>query len=1088
MVENAAMLEMLKILLKDFISQTQTPSQETKKYKKQQIAGFKIDAGFGIGRPSRVPWLGFFADGQKAQRGIYPVCLYYKEHDLLIVAYGVSQTNPPVIDWRSAVRDKSLVAQYLQTKGIQGSYKDASGIMYGASYVKSAFNHVTKDVLTAPNIFDDICSDLIALLDEYREALKNIPTASTQEDSAKKALYDAKKDEVSDQSGKGVKQDFTINSPALQVMKKTFLAANPGFKTFSEPGETYLTEERNYKDELRQIFLQDLFPLLQSKNEQEIAAIPKELYSLLSKGLKSLGNKQQNLMRWNTYDYLRKLEGDAAHKVGALFSMLAREDEDIVSRLNAFADAYPSVIDAAVPLGKGKRTWMGMLRPLTSFLLSCIDPQRYLFVRTEALANASTNLTGNSICAAYTTGRQTLGQEYVDVLEFSQAVHNALADWEPKDFIDIQSFLWVGTRKNNVSYDAAQGEKQELLAEIDDIQGWWPDADDYTPGLDARQWGALLRNAEVFTLHSLVIMKRMLDFGGKATCKQLSATYGEKPGFYNFGSSSLAKRIWKQTSCRILTEKNQDARWWPILYFGKDADKNTPGAYIWRLRPELRAALETFDLSTIPLYAAQAGQTQELTNHVFQQALEQGKRIVKVAPGRDARYWQDCLDGDYMCLGWDAVGDLRQYPDKTTFQKAFHGTGRYDYFPQSQRKSNEVWLFRELEPGDVIVANKGTSKILALGLVTEAYRWDDDRQEHKHIVRVDWDTSYEKEIPAQRVWATTTVREVEPELFQAILGGRKFPDEQSSEPPQYPAYTEQDFLNDVFLDAEQYNSLKSLLLYKKNVVLQGAPGVGKTYAAERLAWSVMEEKDQSRCMVVQFHQSYAYEDFIMGYRPTADGGFTLKYGPFYAFCDKAREDGRPHFFIIDEINRGNLSKIFGELLMLIEHDKRDRPAQLLYAKEPFSVPENMYIIGMMNTADRSLALIDYALRRRFAFFELHPAFNSSGFMGKQKNFASGTFDTLLVHITELNREIANDPGLGRGFCIGHSYFCLDEEAMSDMKRTASPVTYSFAQEQITARLEAVVEYEILPLLEEYWFDAPEKAKDWADRLRRVFRG
>ena len=257
-----------------------------------------------------------------------------------------------------------------------------------------------------------------------------------------------------------------------------------------------------------------------------------------------------------------------------------------------------------------------------------------------------------------------------------------------------------------------------------------------------------------------------------------------------------------------------------------------------------------------------------------------------------------------------------------------------------------------------------------------------------------------------------------------------------------------------------------VLLRKKNVILQGAPGVGKTYAAQRLAFSIMGAKDTSRVKVVQFHQSYSYEDFVMGFRPDGNG-FRLVEGPFYKFCTTAEEDNeRPYFFIIDEINRGNLSKIFGELLMLIEGDKRGgkNALRLLYKDEQFSVPANVYIIGMMNTADRSLAMIDYALRRRFAFFDMEPAFASDGFGIKQASISNPKFNSLIAEVERLNKAIAADASLGAGFRIGHSYFCTNE-LVDD------------------AWLSSVVEYELIPLLFEYWFDEPSKIDNWSAQLR-----
>lgn len=279
-------------------------------------------------------------------------------------------------------------------------------------------------------------------------------------------------------------------------------------------------------------------------------------------------------------------------------------------------------------------------------------------------------------------------------------------------------------------------------------------------------------------------------------------------------------------------------------------------------------------------------------------------------------------------------------------------------------------------------------------------------------------------------------------------------------------YSKEDFLDEVFMSEADYETLVSLLKNNKNIILKGAPGVGKTFTAQRLAYAVMGVQDKNRVEFIQFHQNYSYEDFVMGYKPQGDG-FELKHGCFYRFCQKAMASpGRDFFFIIDEINRGNMSKIFGELLMLIEKDYRGHEITLAYDGKAFTVPENLYLIGMMNTADRSLAMIDYALRRRFSFFEMEPGYNTDGFRRYQAGFDNETFNELIERIGELNREIIQDSSLGRGFCIGHSYFCNKAICTDQWMRE-------------------VVEYSILPMLEEYWFDKPEKITRWTNILRGV---
>ncbi len=299
-------------------------------------------------------------------------------------------------------------------------------------------------------------------------------------------------------------------------------------------------------------------------------------------------------------------------------------------------------------------------------------------------------------------------------------------------------------------------------------------------------------------------------------------------------------------------------------------------------------------------------------------------------------------------------------------------------------------------------------------------------------------------------------------IMELVRGDNPIPKQEKKE-----KYTKSNFLDEVYVSYHDYERLENLLLRKKNLILQGAPGVGKTFAAKRLAYAIMGEKDDSKVMQVQFHQNYSYEDFVMGYKPNEEGGFELKNGVFYRFCKRAAADSEhKYFFIIDEINRGNLSKIFGELLMLIENDYRDKPIQLAYKDEMFAVPSNLYIIGMMNTADRSLAMIDYALRRRFSFFEMKPGFNNVAFEEEIRKLHDPHLNNLVKAIVELNKVIENDDSLGSGFCIGHSYLCN--------------LGYHY-------ELENIVEYDIIPMLREYWFDNDNLFNQEAQKLRTAIK-
>ena len=576
------------------------------------------------------------------------------------------------------------------------------------------------------------------------------------------------------------------------------------------------------------------------------------------------------------------------------------------------------------------------------------------------------------------------------------------------------------------------------------------------------------------------------------------------------------------------------------------------------------------------------------------------------APGEQAVFWDEYYQDGIMGLGWNKIGDLREYRK----QQDLVAPLKQHYGSDTSQKNSADMLYSfayEMKPGDIVFAKKGRSMIVGRGVVISDYYYDSNRDNHPHLRKVEWThkgewktdsmlamktltnitryTDYVKQLnkliegnnspdPVEstdkrywwlvgnpKIWSISEMKVGDEQnytlynenghqrrIFQhflnakegdVVIGYESTPTKQVvglltiskandgksvffkktetfPEPINYSTlrttpglenmeymknqqgsffkvtadeydiimelvrgdnpipkqekkekYTKSNFLDEVYVSYLDYERLESLLLRKKNLILQGAPGVGKTFAAKRLAYAIMGEKDDRRVMQVQFHQNYSYEDFVMGYKPNEEGGFELKNGVFYRFCKRAAADSEhKYFFIIDEINRGNLSKIFGELLMLIENDYRDKPIQLAYKDEMFAVPSNLYIIGMMNTADRSLAMIDYALRRRFSFFEMKPGFNSPAFEEGIRKLHDPHLNSLVKAIVELNKVIENDDSLGSGFCIGHSYLCN--------------LGYQY-------ELENIVEYDIIPMLREYWFDNDNLFKQEAQKLRAAIK-
>jgi hypothetical protein len=436
-----------------------------------------------------------------------------------------------------------------------------------------------------------------------------------------------------------------------------------------------------------------------------------------------------------------------------------------------------------------------------------------------------------------------------------------------------------------------------------------------------------------------------------------------------------------------------------------------------------------------------------------------------IAPGTGARFWEEWQNKGIITIGWDHLEDLNGYETQEDIAEAL----RKHEQTSSTKKNDSKACFdfsRAMKEGDLVIVKTGRHTLLGVGEIQSGYLFDPDRIEHKHYRRVEWATTGNWETEHHLAQKTLTYLTPYPEYVQGLLTSMQVWEEKAT----VSTYSMENLLNEVFLEKDEVSRIARLLEYKKNIILQGPPGTGKTFLARRLAYAMMGQKDKSRVQMIQFHQSYAYEDFIQGFRPNEKGQFELANGIFYRFCKEAQKTpDQPFFFIIDEINRGNLSKIFGELMLLIEHDKRgpEFKIPLTYSKQgtEFYIPENVHIIGTMNTADRSLAMVDYALRRRFAFIDLDPQFNGK-FKAelKRQQVPEELIAKISVKLEDLNKSIAKETDLGKGFMIGHSYFCNvpDKPNLDWWKQ--------------------IIQSEIQPLLEEYWFDKPQRVEAELDKL------
>ncbi|MBP3197339.1 MAG: AAA family ATPase [Butyrivibrio sp.] len=710
--------------------------------------------------------------------------------------------------------------------------------------------------------------------------------------------------------------------------------------------------------------------------------------------------------------------------VRAMFINLFDESKDVTERVVKFQADAQELCDKLSP---GKQHYQ---RPMAiSVYLWLHNPDKYCIFKYTALRKATVYLKNDFIPKKGNPVQNIRGN-----IEFTEEIRKLISQDEElvRTFRSVcDEACYADSNLLTLANDLEIYISSEI-ADSDDNGHWI--AEDYDSGITKERWKELIADEKIFDERGIEVVTRMLNYGGQATCTQLADKYGENASYYNFGSSSLAKKVAKETGCPLWIDSDGKENYWTILYVGRDATKDENGDFVCKLRDEIRQALEETDLSHVRLYsevekAEQVDIDSLHSNNAYNKWLNAIVVAIRELGGSAKRKEVH-----------DKIIELYEISEEELAETHKSGAAKvlnnidwarnylaYEGILDAGSPSG-IWTLSSVGQ-KIVVSDDLAGKIIAKWNKINAAKRD-----NKPIPEIDLEPLYEY----------INVKEAETKV-----------------------YTKENFLSEVYMTQERYDTLRALLMKKKNLILQGAPGVGKTFAAKRLAYSIMGCEDESRIESIQFHQSYSYEDFIMGYKPSGDS-FELEPGIFYDFCRRASDDKeRPYFFIIDEINRGNMSKIFGELLMLIESDYREKELKLAYNKKPFYVPKNIYLIGMMNTADRSLAMIDYALRRRFSFFTMEPGFSSEGFQKYQKSFENDVFDALIERIRELNMDITKDGSLGSGFCIGHSYFCGQTEMTEEW-------------------MQSVVEYDILPMLEEYWFDEPAKLQKWQNILRGVF--
>ena len=823
----------------------------------------------------------------------------------------------------------------------------------------------------------------------------------------------------------------------------------------------------------------------------------------------------------------------APEQVRTMFQELFDETQDLWQRVKSFKEKSQPLLDVH---GKNAKNHYQDENTIFTYLWLRY-PEKYYIYKISEIKSVAKTLHCDLV---FKNGKYE--DNIRNFLEFYDAIRQELLkDDELKTLLksqltdDCYADEALCTLTIDFGFYISRRYRQESNNENDNAS-WFPT--DYTPGFSVEDWVKLLNDPEIFTTSNMEIMARILDFGGAATCKQLSNKYGEHENFYNSGSSKLAERIHKKTNCPVMAENTENSRWWPILYLGRyNEDKNVSGVYIWKLRPELAEALKQVDLSAVKLYAD------------FKPTIWK----ISHGPGVISEEEYTTFEKNKVAVVHGITG-AKGKEKETQGEKFIHKIQKGDYFYLC--RGNSIRLLGQFDSDKAVINPEKQDdwyqrsyKVIAVSKNAEPYKgpqkwWTPNN--NSTCYNVDDNKDFEDNILKPYF-----------NLTLADLG------QNNTETMRNP----------------MIKDLKELLLSAKQIILTGAPGTGKTYLAKQVAYALTGDNPENcpHIEFCQFHPSFDYTDFVEGLRPVDKGngniGFERKDGIFKAFCKRALKNyqdsqkskqvieaersaqdkidaflndimekqeesqnwlqtttgnkfkilnfdeqhifieipgnekvseltlsyqeilkiisenipltkagdikgifNRTHnrqsdsyvyiicseirkqknitstvaqnqvklenfVFIVDEINRGDISKIFGELFYAVDPGYRGKDGKVTTQYDNlidetdlyyggFYIPKNVYIIGTMNDIDRSVVSMDFAIRRRFTWKEI----KAKNAVGMWDDTIPEYKDEAFEKMTSLNEVIEQTESLSKAFHIGPAYFLKLKEYNGDFQK------------------------------------------------------